>query len=244
MIQFGFLAGCTRHISEEINFAREHKFDFIQLWYDSKGLEIIARKSDEFKVLLDEKFPAIIHALLDIKELSFHSYPILDIAKQLHHKTVIIHPYSRDYSNRDAHKKLREIMENEYAQFIADGIDVFVENNCRSHPLLHSPQDIEYFFNSTCKFGFLLDVAHIDSYDHLGNLVKSRYPDMLHLADKHFGAEHEHLPFGQGELDFPLIFREYLSSFDGKIIFEITQSPEDILNSRQMIAEIAKSNRY
>jgi len=191
--------------------------------------------------LLDEKFPAIIHVLLDIKELSFHSYPILDIAKQLHHEAVIIHPFSRNYSDGDAHKKLREIMENNYAQFMADGIDVFVENNCRSHPLLHGPQEIEYFFNSTCKFGFLLDVAHIDNYDHLHALINTKYPDILHLADKHFAAEHEHLPIGQGELDFTLIFSEYLKNFDGKIIFEVTQNMVDILNSRLMIAEVLEN---
>ena len=243
MIQFGCLVGYTKHISKEINFAKENKFDFIQLWYDSNGLEIIARKSDEFKVLLEEKFPAIVHALLDIDELSFHSRPIMDIAKRLHHKSVIIHPFSRDYSNSEQCKKLREIMENDYSQFMANGIDVYVENNCRSHPLLYEPREIEYFFDSKCNFRFLLDIAHIDSYDHLEDLVKTRYPDMLHLADTHFAAEHEHLPIGQGELDFTLIFSEYLDVFDGKIIFEITQSEEDIVNARLQIMNVLNTTR-
>jgi len=50
---------------------------------------------------------------------------------------------------------------------------------------------------------------------------------------------HEHLPVGQGELDFKTIFENYLKDFDGKIIFEVvSDNDEDIINSKTLIQKI------
>ena len=70
------------------------------------------------------------------------------------------------------------------------------------------------------------------------DIVRIKKPEILHIADKHFGVTHEHLPIGKGEIDFDLIFREVLPDFEGKIIFEVVDEDFEITNSKQIIYRI------
>jgi sugar phosphate isomerase/epimerase len=92
----------------------------------------------------------------------------------------------------------------------------------------------------------LLDIAHIDSYEHLERIIAIKFPKCIHLADKHFSAVHEHLPIGQGELDFDRILYRYLKGYDGKIIFEVTTDDDEaIVKGYKHIKQIVdKSRKY
>lgn len=65
-------------------------------------------------------------------------------------------------------------------------------------------------------------------------------PKILHVADRHFEVIHEHLPIGQGNIDYKYIFTNILNEFDGKIILEIIQSSKDIIASKAKIEEYCK----
>lgn len=78
-------------------------------------------------------------------------------------------------------------------------------------------------------------------YEHLAGQINAKYPKILHLADKHFSIIHEHLPFGDGELDFDLIFSNFLQYFDGRIILEITQSDQVLIEAKQKLLKIWES---
>ena len=59
------------------------------------------------------------------------------------------------------------------------------------------------------------------------------------MADKHFSVIHEHLPVGQGDLDFQKIFNNYIKGYSGKIIFEVvTDVDDEIKNSKEIIQTI------
>ncbi|WFA09060.1 hypothetical protein [Tissierella sp. Yu-01] len=59
------------------------------------------------------------------------------------------------------------------------------------------------------------------------------------MADKHFSVIHEHLPIGQGDLDFQKIFNNYVKGYNGKIIFEVvTDVDDEIKNSKEIIQTI------
>ena len=92
-------------------------------------------------------------------------------------------------------------------------------------------------FSINPNLQFLIDVAHIDNYEHLKSMLKIRMPKILHIADRHLEQIHEHLPIGQGNIDYKYIFTNILNGFDGKIVLEIIQSSNDMINSKAKIEE-------
>jgi len=220
MIEYGCITNDNCDFSHECIFALENGF----------GIRI--KYNNPISVLKKSKIPILIHAVFGIEDHNSCSNKLFDILKELNHISIIIHPILKNNNDSGNYKKLRGIMEKAYSQFIDNGIEVYVENNCRIQALLYKPYEIEYFFNSECNFRFLLDIAHIDSYNHLQEIIDVQYPDMLHIADKHFNVEHEHLPIGQGEIDF-----------NGKIIFEIAQGKEEIKSSQLKMKEIINNIR-
>lgn len=93
-------------------------------------------------------------------------------------------------------------------------------------------------FNNNPKLEFLLDLAHINDYEVLKQIVKVKMSKVLHIADRHFDVIHEYLPIGQGDIDFEYVFSNILTGFQGKVILEIIQSEEDIINSKQGIENL------
>ena len=69
-------------------------------------------------------------------------------------------------------------------------------------------------------------------------IVAVKMPKLLHIADKHFDVIHEHLPIGQGDIDYERIFDNELREFQGKIILEVIQSDEAVISSRDKIRTI------
>ena len=108
--------------------------------------------------------------------------------------------------------------------YLGKEITVYLENNSKLDPIFQKAEEIEYIFSENPQAEFLIDIAHMDSYEHLKALVNIKYPKILHLTDKRFSEIHEHLPVGQGEIDFEKVFKEILKDFEGRIIFEVYQT--------------------
>ena len=115
------------------------------------------------------------------------------------------------------------------------GATLFIENNSIIDVINYTIEDLKIVFNANPNVELLLDLAHIDSYEHLRNIIEVKYPQMLHISDKHFSVKHEHLPIGTGNLDFELIFSKYLGNFNGGIILEIPEEDTVIIDSMTKI---------
>lgn len=74
-------------------------------------------------------------------------------------------------------------------------------------------------------------------------MVSIKKPKILHIADRHFDIIHEHIPIGEGEINYDYIFNEILKEFKGKIVLEIDQSDEVIVKSRDKIRRIIENRQ-
>jgi len=220
---------------EEVNFAQENDFKIVQIWYDRNGISATC-DGDPIQEIKNINFPSIIHAVLDINEMEEHIPKLLKILTDLGHKELIIHPVCKTETvDSDTIKKLSKKVKIADETFSSIGVKVFIENNSKLDSMFISASEIGYLFKQNPNVGFLLDLAHVDSYETLEKIVQAKFPEYLHIADKHFDVVHEHLPIGEGELDFRLIFSKYLNGYCGKAILEITQNKEVLLKSKQLL---------
>ena len=238
MIKFGCLARYFNDYRGEVQFAKDNGFNFMQIWYDNKGLNL--KPIEELlPVILDEGFPAIIHAVLDINEIPDHVIILKELLIKLGHKQLIIHPVckSEPITDKTIHK-LAYNMQKVVEQLKPCGITVFIENNSKLDPIFTSPEELKIIFSCVPDLEFLLDIAHMDNIGHLKGLVSVKMPKILHVADRRLEEVHEHLPIGKGNIDFTKVFSDVLPDFDGKIVFEIIQSDEDIVAAKNYFEDL------
>lgn len=191
------------------------------------------------KTIKNCDFPAIFHALIDINDFEKYLPRLLEILKYLSHKEVIIHPVC--HSEEIKSHTIIKLCENvSYAskQLESKGIKLILENNSKLDPIHYKIDEISLMFDRNPEIELLLDIAHIDDYKHLADIVKVKKPTILHISDKHFNVIHEHLPVGKGDIDFKIVFNEVLTDFDGKVIFEIVDDDKEITNSKDIIKGI------
>jgi sugar phosphate isomerase/epimerase len=239
-MQYGCLARYFNVYSNEVDFARRNGFDFVQLWYDNKGLMLkpVAEILPEIK---RANFPAIVHAVLAVDEIVDHLPCLVGILRELGHKQIIIHPVcAKSLLVINPLEQLTDAIAVAVQTFAALDVTLFVENNSRLDPIFHDSEELEYLFAKNPAAKFLLDIAHIDDYEHLGKLVTVRKPEMLHIADRNLANIHEHLPLGQGNIDFERIFRTELADFDGKVVFEVIASDEAIIAAKDYFVKLIK----
>lgn len=234
MIQYCCLARFFNKYTEEVKFAQMNDFSFMQLWYDNNGLALL--KGDSIDTIKEHDFPAIIHAVLDINEFEKHIPRLIDILKLLKHNELIIHPVCKtELVTAKTNLKLNEKIKFALKYLSTEDIKLHLENNSKLDSIFQTFEDIKFIIDDNPSLEFLLDIAHIDNIEHLKNLVEIKLPRILHLADRNLRNIHEHLPVGQGDIDFNYIFKEIFPNYDGKIIFEIIQSDKDIVDSRNKI---------
>ncbi|HHD2754505.1 TPA: TIM barrel protein [Clostridium perfringens] len=239
MPQLGCLARFFNRYKDEVKFAKENNFDFMQLWYDNKGLCLHEDDKEFIHTINKHNFPTIIHAVLNINEFEEHIPKLLNILNKLNHKELIIHPICENEEiNKETIDKLDKSVK--YALNILNPyvITLFLENNSKLDPIFTNTNEIQKIFIQNKDLEFLLDIAHIDNMNHLEEMLKVKKPKILHIADRHFDLVHEHLPLGQGDIDFQYIFSNLLPEYDGKIILEIVNSNLDIINSKNILENI------
>jgi len=240
MIEYGRSARWYNNYGDEIGFCKKYGFDFMQIWYKNGGLEFDKLPNPKEKAILEADFPVIIHAVFEIGDYEKYDKDLLRVLKFLGHSEVIIHPVCKpSLVSQESIYKLSECNKKITEMFSDEEITVYIENNCKLVPLNYTPEELRIIFGSSPKTELLLDIAHIDHYGHLQELINVKFPKCLHIADKHLTDIHEHLPIGHGELDYKIIFSDYLKDFDGKIIFEVvTDHDDEIINSKTAIQEM------
>lgn len=243
MVQLGCLARFFNRYEDEVKFAKENKFDFMRLWYDNSGLCLHEDDKEFIDTLNRHNFPTIIHAVLNINEFSEHIPQLLAILNKLNHKELIIHPICENEEiNEETLDKLDKSIKYALNILTPNGITLFLENNSKLDPIFTDASEIEKIFSRNKDLEFLLDIAHIDNMNHLQEMINIKKPKILHIADRHFNVVHEHLPLGQGDIDFQYIFSNLLPKYDGKIILEIVNDDLDIINSKNIIESLISKN--
>jgi sugar phosphate isomerase/epimerase len=239
VIEIGCLARYFNPYEREVQFAKENDFRFLQIWYDKNGL-LLKDVEEQTNILKQFSYTAIIHAVLDLNEIGEHVPRLVKVLKTLNHSELIIHPVCKSeritdntiYKLADKVKVAFDILANK-------GISLYLENNSKLDPIFTTTQEIEIMFEINPDLEFLLDVAHIDNYKHLKEMISIRKPKILHIADRHLEVIHEHLPLGQGNIDYEFIFKNILQNYEGKVILEVAQSDEDIIYSKKLIENYA-----
>lgn len=241
MVQMGCLARFFNRYKDEVKFAKGNDFSFMQLWYDNKGLCLHHQDKDFIDTINKYGFPTIVHAVLNINEFGEHIPKLLEILNKLGHKELIIHPIcENEIINEQTIDRLDESVKYALSLLVPKGITIFLENNSKLDPIFTDTYEIEKIFSHNKELEFVLDIAHIDNVHHLQEMINIKRPKILHLADRHFNIVHEHLPLGEGEIDFKYIFSNVLTDYEGKIILEITNSDLDIINSKSSIEDLIK----
>ena len=236
LIQLGCLARFFNRYEDEVKFAKENNFGFMQLWYDNRGLYLHEDDKDFIDTINKHNFPTIIHAVLNINEFKEHIPKLLDILNKLNHKELIVHPICENEEiNEETLDKLDKNIKYALNILTPNGITLFLENNSKLDPIFTTTDEIKEAFNQNKDLEFLLDIAHIDNMTHLQEMINVKIPQILHIADRHFNVIHEHLPIGQGEIDFQYIFSDLLPKYNGKIILEIVNKDSDIIHSKNLI---------
>lgn len=171
-IQYGC---CARYLvntyEEDVGFAKRNNFNFLQLMYNKDGLlqYDVSKKAREIK---DVGYPGIIHACLDINEIGQHAQELLSTALFLGHKDVILHPICRSEAITDKTIfKLSRIVQGVYTEMRKEGIALFLENNSKLDPIFTTSEEIKIMFDENPELEFVLDIAHIDNYKHLSEMI-------------------------------------------------------------------------
>lgn len=237
-IKIGCLARFNNPYEYEVEFAKENKFDIMQVWYDKDGIRNYDNNEDRLSLIIKYKFPVIIHALLDINDIESNIRKLIDICKKINQNELIIHPicHSEEITDKTI-CKLAKIMKKAVDAASKEDINIFLENNSMLDPIFCSVDEVKYMFNENPKLVFLIDIAHIKDYNQLIEMVKVKMPKYLHITDSHFNVIHQHLPLGEGEIDFKYIFTDILSDFNGTAIFEVCPKDEDIINSNKILRQ-------
>jgi len=225
------------NFDEEVEFSKSIGFECMQIWFYKGELNI--NSEDKLEAIKNADHDIIIHAVWTPNEIEDDSDKLIQILLELGHRRLILHPVLEEERTKESILDLEKALLSLVDKLDKNNIRLYVENNSMIDDINHRLDDMRIIYKHD-KIQLLLDVAHISSYDHLEKILKIRQPSMLHLADKRFHIPHEHLPLGQGELDFDLIFKTYLSDFDGDIILEITGSDQDLSDSYNKLNKIIK----
>jgi len=236
MLQKGMALRFNEEYYAEAEYAKKLNFSFFQIWFFNGCLSINKLDEPKEKKVKENGFPIILHALFDINDFEKYDDKLLELLSFFNHKEVIIHPVctSEKVSSRTVFV-LAEKINHIHKRLQERQIKLFVENNSVMDGFFNTVDELRVVFDNNPNIGLLLDLAHINDYDHLNEIVKMRYPECIHIADKRFGIPHEHIALGEGDLDFTMIFEKIIPQYSGKIILEAVDTKEDVEKSKIII---------
>lgn len=239
MIQKGMALRYTGDYPNEIVLAKKLGFDFFQIWFFNGSLSIATLKEPKASQVKAYGFPVIFHAVLDINDFEKHGQALVNLLDDFGHDEVIIHPVCT--SEAITHQTvygLERKLNSMYRELKKRGIKLYVENNSLIDGFFNSVEELSVVFDRNPDIGLLLDLAHINDYEHLRGIVRMRYPACIHIADKHLCVQHEHIALGKGDLDFKLIFKEIIPHYQGRVILEAVGTEAEIERSKQVMDDL------
>ncbi len=226
------------HYLDEVDFCKNNGFDFMQIWYQNGEICINNIPDPKIEYIKTIGFPVIIHAVFDPIDFELYGNDLLEKVKILGMNEVIIHPVSKKRKvTADTQSELVKQAKLFSAKAKKQGVTWYLENNSVIDGFHYQPEDIKRVFEADDYAEQLLDIAHIDNYDHLKEIINVKFPKCLHIAGKHFDVPHEHLPLSQGDIDYGFVFKKYLPGFSGRVILEVDGTDEEIILSKNIIEQ-------
>ncbi len=223
---------------EEVAFSKENGFEFMQIWFKDGNLLVKGLPDPKEKYIKECGFPVIIHAVFDPSDFDAYGDMLIRLLQYLNHKEVIIHPVCKKESITDNTEKLLAEKVKAFSQKAKSaGTVLYLENNSVIDGFHCKKEELQIVFENDSSVEQLLDTAHVESYEHLQQVISVKFPKCLHVAGKHFDIPHEHLSLTQGDIDYKFVFQKYLHGFDGRIILEVDGTDEEIIASRRVIEE-------
>ncbi len=243
MIQFAFNIDNYRRLTDEVNFAVQNDFDFVQIWYDNNGISIHENDFPAEEKLNEIKVPFIFHAVLKPNDFTEHVPTLCSLIKKYGHEKLIIHPIQ---DTEDSLLNSIEILDKNIKMALEAitplNCKIYFENNSKIEPIFQNKFDIELILDRNPEVELLFDIAHIDNYEYMKDIVKIKFPKLIHCSDRNLNVLHEHLPLGLGNIDFDYVFNEIIPGYDGGVIFEIFSSYEDRLQAKHLIKSVLMKN--
>lgn len=146
-IQFGC---CARYFvntyEADVEFAKSSGFSFLQLMFSKEGLlqKDVLSQAKEIKNI---GYSGIIHACLDMNDIDVYKQELIETAKYLGHKEIILHPICRSEVIKDnTIFKLSRIVSGLLFELQREGIALFLENNSKLDPIFTTTREIGIMF--------------------------------------------------------------------------------------------------
>lgn len=188
------------------------------------------------RYIRDFGFPVILHAVFDLDDFALYGNDLLDAVAYLQMNEVIVHPVCKKApADGVATRRLVEEVSAFSQKARKRGVIWYLENNSVIDGFHYKKEGIQQVYDADDYVRQLLDVAHIDNYEHLEQIAAVKFPECLHVAGKHFTVAHEHLPLSEGDIDYALVFDKYLKGYDGRIILEVDGTDEAVILSKGII---------
>ena len=222
----------------EVNFCIDNHFDFMQIWFKSGDILVNDIPIPKEKYIKSIGFPIILHAVFKPEDFGIYGEQLLELTQYFGNDEVIVHPVcGKTLIDHNTEYELAKqvCLFSKKAQ--NKGSTWYLENNSVIDVFHYKKEDLEIVYSADTYVEPLLDIAHIDNYQHLEDIISVKFPRCLHVAGKHFNIPHEHLSLAQGDIDYKLVFQRYLNGYDGRIILEVDGSDEELILSKQIIDE-------
>lgn len=229
------MSGCKAY-EEEVRFCKENGFNLLEIEFQ-KG-EFLTGQLDEVcaEVVKNKGLPVVVHAVLDVTDFEVYGDDLVEWVGMLGSQDVVLCAVCENQEiDANIHMELGEQIGRLAAKLAAQGATLYIENNGSEMPLVYTAEHLSMILEKNPGVEFLLNLAHIDNDTHLGELVRVKSPKCLHISDKRFGMPHEHLPLGEGNLDYERIFKKYLHDFEGKVILEVVGTDQVLCEDKEMI---------
>jgi sugar phosphate isomerase/epimerase len=255
MVKFGNLTNPTKNILEEIKLIKRLRFDFVEIsieWPENRPAALNRKRKQILGLLKKHKLFAIAHTAWWMDFSSPYeairrgwieeAKKKIDMAHNLGINKINFHTYSK--SIKPFYKKYKSTILNNFIKSLKDLIlyakskdmKVILENGVEKGEIVDL-KDFRIIMHRIPDVKFHLDVGHAFVHGGMKNIknfifsFKSRL-EHVHMSDNH-GESDEHLPIGNGFIDFVKVI-EYLKKigYDKTITCEIfTKNRMDARNS-------------
>jgi|YelNatPaOPRAMG01_1025707.scaffolds.fasta_scaffold05059_4 sugar phosphate isomerase/epimerase len=244
MAKIGFSLTSLKRVLplKALNIAREKGAEVVELFGDlplifrgivSQDPEKIRKKAEEYNIILTLHLPMIDINIASLNDLIYESSiesikRSLEYARRCGARLVVIHPGLVPVRNLFvillAKRRLRKAIEKIISLSEKYNIKLAIENTALDErDLFLSVSEFKKFILSfNGKLSVCFDFGHArvspdglsKNWDELKPLISH-----IHIHDNN-GKEDEHLPLGEGNIDFSLYWKE-LKNFDGTIVLEV-----------------------